>query len=95
MLAAWPDLVRRDKVADFRPMTHAMERDYAHLRADYPAGFGWMTQDLHHSGAVGDATAATAAKGEAALDHGARAFIALLDDVARFDPGNLAPGPLG
>jgi creatinine amidohydrolase len=72
-----------------------MERDYAHLRADYPAGFGWMTQDLHVSGAVGNATAATAAKGEAVLDHGARAFIALLDDVARFDPGNLAPGPLG
>ena len=31
---------------------------------------------------------ATAEKGEAVLDHGARAFIALLDDVARFDPGN-------
>ena len=95
MLAAWPDLVRREKIADFRPLTYAMERDYAHLRADYPAGFGWMTQDLHVSGAVGNAAAATAAKGEAVLDHGARAFIALLDDVARFDPGNLAPGPLG
>ena len=55
MLAAYPDLVRRDKIADFRPATYAMERDYAYLRADYPAGFGWMTQDLHASGAVGDA----------------------------------------
>ena len=95
MLAAWPDLVRHDKIADFRPVTYAMERDYAVLRADYPAGFGWMTQDLHGSGAVGDATAATAAKGEAVLDHGARAFIALLEDVARFDPGQLAAGPVG
>jgi hypothetical protein len=60
-----------------------MERDYAYLRADYPAGFGWLTQDLHGSGAVGDARAATAEKGEAVLEHGARAFIALLDDVAR------------
>ena len=57
MLAAYPDLVRRDKIADFRPATYAMERDYAYLRADYPAGFGWMTQDLHASGAVGDARA--------------------------------------
>ena len=29
MLAAFPDLVRREKIADFRPATYAMERDYA------------------------------------------------------------------
>ena len=95
MLASHPDLVRREKIADFRPATYAMERDYSHLRADVPAGFGWMTQDLHASGALGNAGAATAEKGEAVLDHGARAFVALLDDVARFDPANLARGPLG
>ncbi len=95
MLARHPDLVRRDKLADFRPATYAMERDYSHLRADFPAGFGWMTQDLHPSGAVGNAGAATAQKGEAVLEHGARAFIALLDDVAKFDLANLAGGPLG
>ena len=54
-----------------------------------------MTQDLHGSGALGDARAATAEKGVAVLDHGARAFVALLDDVARFDPGQLTAGPLG
>ena len=88
MLAAYPDLVRRDKIADFRPSTYAMERDFAWLRADVPVGFGWMTQDLHPSGAVGDASLATAEKGEAALDHGARAFVELLADVERFElPG--------
>ena len=85
MLAAFPHLVRRDKIADFRPVTYAMERDYTYLRADHPVGFGWMTQDLHASGALGDATLATAEKGEAALDHGARAFVALLKDVEKFD----------
>ncbi len=95
MLAAYPDLVRREKIADFRPATYAMERDYKHLRADFPAGFGWMTQDLHPSGALGDATLATAEKGELALDHGARAFVALLRDVQKFDLNGLAPGPLG
>src|SRR4029453_4022474 len=90
MLAAYPDLVRRDKIADFRPSTYAMERDNAYLRADFPAGFGWMTQDLHASGAVGDATLATAEKGAAVLEHGARAFIKLLNDVEKFDLTGLA-----
>jgi creatinine amidohydrolase len=94
MLAAYPELVRREKIADFKPATYAMERDYTWLRADFPAGFGWMTQDLHASGAVGDASLASAEKGEAALDHGAKAFIELLKDVQKFDLGNLAKGPL-
>jgi len=94
MLAAYPQLVRREKIADFRPSTYAMERDYTWLRADFPAGFGWMTQDLHPSGAVGDATLASAAKGAAALDHGAKAFVELLEDVAQFDLAKLANGPL-
>jgi creatinine amidohydrolase len=89
MLAACPELVRRDRIADFKPATYAMERDYRWLRADFPAGFGWMTQDLHASGAVGNAAAATAEKGAAALDHGARAFVELLKDVEKFDLAQL------
>jgi len=95
MLAAYPDLVRREKIANFIPATVAMEREFTHLRADFPAGFGWMTQDLNASGAVGDASLATAEKGEAALEHGARAFVALLRDVERFDLERVAAGPLG
>ena len=91
MLAAFPQLVRRDRIADFQPSTYAMERDFAWLRADVPVGFGWMTQDLHPSGAVGNASLATAAKGEAALDHGARAFVGLLDDVRKFDLAGFGP----
>jgi len=95
MLAASPDLVRREQIANFIPATIAMERDFAHLRADFPAGFGWMTQDLNASGAVGDASLATAEKGDAALEHGARAFVALLRDVEKFGLERLAAGPLG
>jgi len=95
MLAAYPDLVRREKIANFIPATHAMEREYKVLRADFPAGFGWMTQDLNVSGVVGNASLATAEKGEVALDHGARAFVALLHDVEKFDLARLAAGPLG
>jgi len=95
MLASRPAAVRVDRLGDHPSAAAAMEREHTWLRPDHPVGFGWMTQDLNPSGAVGDATAATAAKGEAALDFGARAFVELLGEVDRFDPARLAPGPLG
>jgi len=95
MLAARPGAVRADRLADHPSAAAAMERELTWLRPDHPVGFGWMTQDLNPSGAVGDATQATAAKGEAALAFGARAFVELLAEVHRFDPARLRPGPLG
>jgi creatinine amidohydrolase len=53
-------------------VTVAMAREFKWLGAYRPAGFAWMTQDLNATGAVGDATQASAAKGEAALAHGAQ-----------------------
>lgn len=94
MLAARPDLVRTDLAKNFVPASLAMAREFKQLRAGEPVGFGWMSQDLNPAGAIGDATLATAAKGEAALAHGARTFVELLDDVARFDLTRLAAGPL-
>ena len=47
------------------------------------------------AGAVGNATAASAEKGEAALAYGARAFVELLGEVDRFDLSRLEQGPLG
>jgi creatinine amidohydrolase len=94
MLAARPDLVRKELAKNFVPASAAMAREFKQLRAGEPVGFGWMSQDLNPSGAIGDATLATAAKGEAALAHGARAFIELLEDVVRFDLARLADGPL-
>ena len=95
MQAFRPDLVRTGEVRDFSPATIEMEQRFAQLRAASPAGFGWMAQDLHPSGAVGDASAATPEAGESAADHGARAFLDLLRDVARFPVERLAQGPLG
>jgi creatinine amidohydrolase len=40
---------------------------------------------LHPSGAVGNATLASAEKGERLIDQGAKAFCELLDDADRFD----------
>jgi creatinine amidohydrolase len=86
MLARHPQHVRKDKIADFRPASIAMEKDHRWLSANRPAPFAWQTQDLHPVGAVGDATQASAEKGELLLDHGARAFCELLADVHQFDP---------
>jgi creatinine amidohydrolase len=94
MLAAKPETVRMDKAANATPVTIAMAREFKWLGAYRPAGFAWMTQDLHPSGALGDATLATAEKGEASLMQGARAFVELLREVDRFDLSCLREGPL-
>ena len=93
MLAARPETVRMDQAPAAIPASVAMAREFKWLGAYRPAGFAWMTQDLHPSGAVGDATLATAAKGDAALAHGARAFIELLREVDSFDLARLGEGP--
>jgi creatinine amidohydrolase len=94
MLAAMPDVVRTEKAAPATPATVAMAREFKWLGAYRPAGFAWMTQDLNASGAVGDATQASAAKGKVALAHGAQAFVELLREMDRFDLARLREGPL-
>ena len=95
MLAAKPEAVDRDKAPAATPATVVMANEFKWLGAYRPAGFAWMTQDLHESGAVGDATLATAAKGDAALRHGAQAFVELLHEIDHFDISRLRDGPLG
>ena len=93
MLARYPHTVRNEAIADFRPASIAMEKEFRWLSAHRPAPFAWQAQDLHESGAIGDATKASAEKGEKLLDHGARAFCELLVDVDNFDVKRLAAGP--
>ena len=93
MLARYPQHVRQQAIADFRPHSIAMEKQYRWLSAHRPVPFAWQAQDLHPSGAAGDATLASAAKGERLLDHGARAFCELLADVDKFDPNTLSSAP--
>lgn len=95
MLARYPDQVRGEAIADFPSNSIAMEQEYRWLSTQRPAPFAWQTQDLHPSGAVGNATLAAAGKGEQLLDQGARAFCELLAEVDKFDVKRLAQGPLG
>ena len=93
MLARYPHTVRQEAIADFRPASIAMEKEFRWLSTHRPAPFAWQAQDLHSSGAAGDATKASAEKGEKLLDHGARGFCELLEDVDNFDVRRLAAGP--
>jgi creatinine amidohydrolase len=85
MLARYREHVRGDSIADFQSRGITMEKQYRWLSTQRPAPFAWQTQDLNESGAVGNATLATREKGELLLDHGARRFIELLDDIDKFD----------
>jgi creatinine amidohydrolase len=94
MLARYPHEVHSDEIANFVPSSIVMEKEYRWLSTHRPAPFAWQAQDLHPSGAAGDATQASAEKGERLLDHGARAFCELLADVDNFDVNSLAKGPV-
>jgi creatinine amidohydrolase len=93
MLAKFKQHVRVEAIADFRSAGIAMEQEYRWLSAHRPAPFAWQAQDLHPGGAVGDATQASAEKGERLLDHGARAFCELLAEVDNFDVKRLLGEP--
>ena len=94
MLARYADQVRVEAIADFPSTSVAMEEEYRWLSTQRPAPFAWQAQDLNPSGAVGNATLASAEKGERLLEQGARAFCELLSEVDKFDVSRLGTGPL-
>lgn len=88
MLAAHPGKVRAALAQDFG----SAHRDWALAHPGLGLGAaalrpGWLMGDLNSKGAVGNAAAATAAKGEVLLDNAARALARLIADFARFSPG--------
>ena len=88
MLHLRPELVAKEFVADFPSQARELDSAFALLQSDpgggRMGGFGWMMQDLHPSGAAGDARAATAEKGRALVDHAARRLADLLGEIHRF-----------
>jgi creatinine amidohydrolase len=84
MLHLRPDLVRMDLAADFRPLMADLAADYRHLSPTGAGRLAWMAQDLHPSGACGDATDADAERGRALVDHAARMLVELLVEIDRY-----------
>ncbi|WP_068086876.1 creatininase family protein [Polycladidibacter stylochi] len=85
MLALRPDLVRTEHLQDFTStqLRHIQEDEY--LRAHGRHQYGWMSEDLNKQGVTGNASLATAQKGQVSLRHASQQFIKLLQEVHRFD----------
>jgi len=93
MAALHPELVAMEGAADFTPLTRHAGGDFPILMGLGAAGFGWQAQDLHSSGAAGNAARASAATGEAILAHVARRLVALFEEMVRYPLANLRAGP--
>ena len=93
MLAKYPSSVRSGEAANFEPASITIEKRHRWLNTQRPAPFAWQAQDLHVSGAIGNALLASAQIGHLMVERVAVAFCALLADVATFDLDQLRPGP--
>jgi creatinine amidohydrolase len=91
MLHLAPDLVRMDQARNFVSASSTMETEFAVLRGTGGTGFAWLAGDLNPEGACGDATRASAEKGEAAAQYAIGRFIDLIGDIARFDMARIPP----
>ena len=83
-----PALVREDEARDFTSAWAARQGGFAQLAPHGEVGFGWETQDLGPSGAVGDARLGDAALGGRIVEQAAAALATLLAEVHRFDAGS-------
>ncbi|MGE4219560.1 MAG: creatininase family protein [Alphaproteobacteria bacterium] len=93
MLHIAPERVRMELAGDFPSAGCAVAENSAHLTATAKVQFGWEAQDLHPSGAVGDAAQADAERGRIAFERGVDGLLRLVRDIARFDLTALRPGP--
>jgi creatinine amidohydrolase len=85
MLHLQGHLVDMKNADDFAPATIKLDEEFRFLRAEGSAvGFGWQTQDLHPSGACGDATNADAVRGSQIVHAKAEGVAALLAEVRAF-----------
>ena len=61
------------------------EEGFQLLTPEGGVGFGWLTEDLSESGAMGDATIASSEKGELIIEYAASKLVELLREVDRFE----------
>lgn len=83
MLALRPDLVRMDLARDFTPQNARLAQENRLLGLTPAGRLAWQMQDINAAGAAGNATLATAEKGQRAIDHAARQIVTLLEEVHR------------
>jgi creatinine amidohydrolase len=78
-----PLAVDMEKAEDFRSKVEDDETAFSLLRATGTHAYAWIASDLNPHGAVGEASRATAVKGEALARHQASGLLTLLHDVRK------------
>lgn len=87
MLHAFPHMVRPDACRDFGTPHRQWEGVPQLALHGHPAQPGWLISDVTTDGAVGNAAAASTAKGRLLLDRAAAGIAAFLAAFATFNPG--------
>lgn len=90
MLRLAPHKVRREAIDRFASLGEHMAAAGRLLGPEGEAGFAWMAQDLHPSGACGDPRQADAALGERLVEHFAGRLARIIGDARDFDLEALA-----
>jgi creatinine amidohydrolase len=85
LLALRPDLVKMENARNFVSRWQGAANVAPRVGPTGGAPLAWQAQDLNPAGAVGDASAATAAQGEEILDFAAAKMSELWQQVAAFD----------
>ena len=86
MLALAPETVDMEKAENFSNFQETLSQENTYLRAYGPHAFGWKSQDLNAAGVNGDASFATAAKGEALIIQARNGLVQLVEEMHQFDP---------
>ncbi|MCB1968898.1 MAG: creatininase family protein [Geminicoccaceae bacterium] len=86
MLHIAPHLVDMSKAENFQPVYATRTKEFPILMGLGAAGFGWKAQDLHESGAAGDASVASPEQGAAILGHTSGQLSRLVAEVSRYQP---------
>jgi creatinine amidohydrolase len=89
MLHLAPHLVRMEKAENFESWGVEIDRGNSILVPEGGVSFGWMAEDLHPSGATGDAARATADLGRDIVEAVAARLVTLVEEVRRLDIARL------
>lgn len=90
MLALKPEQVDMTKAQDFHSTSQDRAGKFSILGDGRSAKLAWQMQDYNPQGAVGNAAAATAAKGHALLDAAGRSLAKLLDEMDQLPADTLS-----
>ena len=94
LLHLHPDLVDMSKADNFVPLSVELEKAGGMLTPEGAVGFGWQAQDLHPSGAAGNASLADAERGRIAVERAADRLLTLVQEVSVFPLATFQQRPI-